>query len=145
MRKDQFVTNDHAERFEVERLIYRFFLSLDERRYGDVAVLMAPDGVWHRQGRELRGPGDVMEALKLRPGGATTRHLITNVIVDITDVGQAEATFYLAVFFYGADVPPKLPVPIELPRHVSIFSARFTRANADWRVSHMSEVPTFAK
>lgn len=137
--------NDHADRLDIERTIYRFFLFLDERRYGDIAALMASDGVWHRQGKALRGPGDVMEALKLRPAGATTRHLITNVIVDVTGETSADATFYLAVFFHGADAPPTLPVAIELPRHISIFNAKFTRDTAGWRVAQMSEIPTFAR
>ena len=138
-------TSDHADRLDIERLIYRFFLFLDERRYADLSGLMAPDGVWHRQGKVLRGPGDVMDALKLRPGGATTRHLITNVVVDVTDSARAEATFYLAVFFHGADVPPKLPVPIELPRHISIFNAKLARGASGWSVADLSEIPTFAK
>jgi len=136
---------DHADRLDIERLISRFFLFLDERRYGDLSALMSPDGVWHRQGKALRGPGDVTEAMKSRPGGATTRHLVTNFVIDVTDSTHAEATFYLAVFFHGADTPPKLPVPLELPRHISIFSAKFVRGASGWKVADLSEIPTFAK
>lgn len=136
---------DHTDRLDLERLIYRFFFFLDERRYGDLAALMAPDGVWHRQGKALRGSDQVMEALKKRPAGATTRHLITNVVIDVIDRTHAEATYYLAVFFHAADTPPKLPVPIELPRHISIFREKFVRTEAGWRVSDMSEIPTFAR
>jgi hypothetical protein len=136
---------EHADRLDIERLIYRFFLHLDERRYADLCALMAPRGVWHRQGKALQGPDEVLDALKLRPAGATTRHLITNVIVDITGAASAEATHYLAVFFHGADTPPSLPVRIELPRHISIFSEKFVRTADGWRVAEMSEIPTFAK
>jgi SnoaL-like domain len=137
---------DYADRLDLERTIYRFFLYLDERRYDDLCALMAPNGVWYRQGKALRGPVEVLEALKLRPAGATTRHLITNVIVDMIDDTHAQATHYLAVFFHGAEKPPSLPVPIELPRHISIFREEFTRTTSDgWRVAAMSEIPTFAK
>jgi ketosteroid isomerase-like protein len=44
-------TTDHADRLDIERLIYRFFLFLDERSYDDLSALMAPDGVWHRRGK----------------------------------------------------------------------------------------------
>ncbi len=136
---------DHADRLDIERQIYRFFLYLDERRYDDLCALMAPRGVWHRQGKALQGPGEVLEALKLRPAGATTRHLITNVIVDMVDTTRAQVTHYLAVFFHGAEKPPSLPVPIELPRHISIFREEFVRTPDGWRVAEMSEIPTFAK
>jgi hypothetical protein len=96
-------------------------------------------------GKVLRGPNDVREALKLRPAGATTRHLITNVVIDVTNSTRAEATFYLGVFFHASDVPPKLPVPIELPRHISIFNASFARGASGWSVAELSEIPTFAK
>lgn len=139
------ITHDHADRLDIERLIYRFFLNLDERRYADLADLMAPDGVWHRQGKALKGPDQVLEALKLRPAGAVTRHLITNVVVDLVDDARGHATHYLAVFFHGAEKPPTLPVPLELPRHISIFRETFVKRTNGWRVAEMSEIPTFAR
>jgi hypothetical protein len=136
---------EYADRLDLERIIYRFFLFLDERCYEDLSTLMAPHGLWHRQGKALRGPGEVLEALKSRPAGATTRHLITNVVVDVIDNTHAQVTHYLAVFFHGAQEPPSLPVPIELPRHISIFREEFIRTSDGWRVAQMSEIPTFAK
>jgi hypothetical protein len=53
----------------------------------------------------MRGPPinvaaiEVLEALKFRPAGATTRHLITNVIVDVIDDTHTQATHYICAGF----------------------------------------------
>jgi hypothetical protein len=130
-------------RSSVEKLIYEFFYCLDERRYRQLADMFAPDGVWHRQGKELRGPGAVMDAMKQRPPGFTTRHLITNVMVDVDGADAASARFYMTVFVHEGAEAPKAAVPMAVPMHVSSFEQKFVKSNGQWLIGSLDGVATF--
>ena len=43
--------------------VIRFYAALDAGRMDEVAQAFASDGVWHRQGAQLRGPDAVSRAL----------------------------------------------------------------------------------
>lgn len=127
----------------IQRVIFDFFRHLDEREYEQLCALMAPDGVWMRSGERLTGPSDVMRAMKLRPVGFTTRHLITNIVVDITGAETAVATYYLTVFVHESAKAATGPVPISLPRHVSVFLQKFIRVDGAWKVAELSSSVAF--
>jgi len=71
-------------------LINRFFVAIDERNYKEAAGLFAPDGIWHRQGKTLRGPNEILGALEGRPAHLLTRHLITNFVPIVFRADEAE-------------------------------------------------------
>lgn len=128
---------------DVESVIFRFFLHLDEQEYDQLAQLMAPTGTWLRNGALLKGPEGVREAMRSRPAGFTTRHLITNVIVDVADDDHADATYYMTVFVHAGDAKPTGPVKMDVPMHVSVFRQRFMRAPEGWRIAELHGTATF--
>jgi hypothetical protein len=130
-------------RSKIENLIYEFFYCLDERRYRELSDMFAADGVWHRQGKELRGPDAVMDAMKQRPPGFTTRHLITNVMVDVDGPDAASARFYMTVFVHEGAEPPKAAVPMAVPMHVSSFEQKFVNRGGRWLIGGLNGVATF--
>ena len=134
---------DGSVQHQIERIIYLFFRYLDDQRYDDLAALFAPDGIWHRAGKALRGPKGVMEAMAHRPVGFTTRHLITNVVIDAADANEVIAFYYMTVFVHEGTERPKEPVPLQLPLHVSVFEQKFSRSAAGWLIQGLSGVPTF--
>ncbi len=136
-------TADATVAHDIQDLIYRFFLYLDEQNYDQLTKLMAPTGIWHRNGQALKGPEGVMEAMKTRPLGFTTRHLITNIMVNAADADHAAATFYMTVFAHTADVKPTGPVHIQLPVHVSIYREKFVRTPQGWRIAELEGTATF--
>ena len=78
-----------------------FFYFLDNRRYADVAALMAPDGVWVRQGAELKGGDAIMSALEARPATRTTCHIVSNIRVEVSKQPgkrHARVLFYLTAY-----------------------------------------------
>jgi hypothetical protein len=118
-------------------------LHLDEREYDKLAGLMAPAGTWLRNGVLLTGPEGVREAMRSRPPGFTTRHLITNIIVRPTGAEKADATFYMTVFVHSGDAPPAGPVPIDLPVHLSVFQQKSVLTPQGWRIAELSGTATF--
>ena len=128
---------------EIEQMILRFFLHLDEQEYDQLATLMAPSGTWLRNNVLLKGPGGVREAMRARPVGFTTRHLITNMAIDVVDDDHADATYYLTVFAHSGDVKPTGPLKMEHPVHVSIVRQAVARTGDGWRVAALSAEATF--
>jgi limonene-1,2-epoxide hydrolase len=93
--------------------VMRFYAALDTGDIDGVAALMAADGVWHRQGKALRGPAEVLAALRERPPGRVTAHLVNNLVIDLDASGQqATARYMLLVFRHDRAQPGDGPVPI---------------------------------
>lgn len=133
-----------AER-DVERVIIGFFFHLDERRYAELAALFASDGVWNRQGETLRGPAMVLEAMHRRLAGTVTRHVVTNLLVDVSDAGEADASFYMTVFRHDGDRPATGPTAIELPYAVASCRGKLALAPEGWRFKALAATPTFRR
>jgi hypothetical protein len=128
---------------DIEQMIFRFFLHLDEQEYNQLSSLMAPTGTWLRNNVLLRGPGDVREAMRSRPVGFTTRHLITNIIVDLAGSDHADVTYYMTVFVHSGDEKPTAAVKMDVPMHVSIFRQKVVRMPDGWRIAELLGTPTF--
>ncbi|MCD0506283.1 nuclear transport factor 2 family protein [Bordetella petrii] len=122
-----------AAKAACEAVILAFFHALDTRRHEEVAALMAEDGIWHRQGKALRGPGDVLQALQARPAGRSTCHIITNVRLLQSDGRQASLGYFLTAYESVArdDGPGEV-------RLVAIRDCRDTlvRTPQGWRLSN---------
>ena len=114
--------------------IVRFFAALDEGRMDDVANAMGGDGVWHRQGKALRGPAEVSAALAARPAGRVTAHLVQNFRVDLDDERTARVRYL--VLTYRHDFPDTVAAsaPLGLPYSIAEYDDRMLRAGTAWLV-----------
>jgi SnoaL-like domain len=130
---------------EIERIIVRFFYYLDERLYENLAALMAADGVWTRQGERLHGPAMVLAALKERPPGLMTRHVISNILIDLPEPTRAEASFYMTVFRRDGELPVDGPAPMELPHVVALCRQKLSQGEQGWRIDALTATPTFRR
>lgn len=116
----------------------RFFHHLDRREYEHVAALMADGGVWNRGGTRLEGANAVLDALRARPSGLTTRHLLSNVVVDLLDGGAAARVSYELSVFTQDD--PAAPA-----RHATILTGedRLEHDGTAWRIRLKEARPLF--
>lgn len=78
-------------------VLVRMFAALDSNDYEGVVQFFGADGVWHRQGRILSGPGEIGRALEQRPPGMATAHLVSNVMAIGRTQPATEFAFYLTV------------------------------------------------
>jgi len=115
-----------------QQAIHRFYLALDGGDFDTVAACMAEQGVWHRQGRALRGPAEVRQALADRPAGRTTAHLVQNLVIDLDGPHRAAARYMTLVYRVDAAAVPTGPVPLPPPLSISLHRERLSRA-ADGR------------
>jgi hypothetical protein len=133
--EDSFVTEQNDAERASARTIFRFFEALDERRYQEVGALIAADGIWLRQGEELRGPTEVSTALAKRPKDLTTLHVVTNLLVDARASDAAQATFCAIVFAHEGETS-SIP-PLKGPKQIARYSATIIRQTSDWRFSSL--------
>jgi hypothetical protein len=98
--------NEH-ERQSIElrcaRVVLDFFERLDKRCHDDVSLMMARNGVWHRNGDRLVGRSMVLAALEQRPLNRATAHIVTNLRVDVLDETSAAARFLLTAYECALD------------------------------------------
>lgn len=125
-----------ARMLACQQAIHRFYASLDAGDFATVAAAMAPDGVWHRQGKALRGPGDVAQAMTDRRAGRVTAHLVQNLVVDLHDGETATARYNTLVFRHDGPAGAPPPAPIGLPLSIAAAQDRLRRdaASGAWLV-----------
>jgi len=93
--------------------VMRFYAALDAGNLAEVAGMMADEGVWHRQGKVLQGPAEVLSALRNRPAGRVTAHLVNNLVIDVSDdCKTATARYMLLVFRHDRDPGGTGPAPL---------------------------------
>jgi len=127
---------------EAQRTIHRFFHCLDGREYGGLVALVADDGVWMRQGKELRGPAAVAEALRTRPADFTTIHVVSNLLLD-GDEARLAGTFYATVFAHSGETPDG-PIAIALPNVVAIYDVALRRGGT-WLIERLASRRLFQR
>ena len=126
--------------------VIRFFRHLDENNYQALAALLHPQGVWHRQGAELRGEEEVISALAKRSPTRRIVHLLTNLVGDMLEDGVAGVTGYMLVVKHEAGAELTGPAPLEGIESIRIIRARVRDTEHGWRVERMaSDPPLFTK
>jgi hypothetical protein len=126
--------------------VARFFRALDERDYAVLARLLAEDGVWARQGAELRTEGDILAAMAGRSPTMRIHHLLTNLHTEPAGEDEAEVTGYMLVIRHDDGAPPRGPAPLHGIENVRTTRARLRRTPAGWRIVRLGgDAPSFAR
>jgi len=117
------------------QLTSRFYMALDLADFQSVSGAFLPHGVWHRQGKLLTGPIEVMAALSHRPKGRTTAHLVQNAVVELQGGDSATVRYMTLVYRHDAESLPTLPVPLEAPLSISMNEDGLQRdPDGRWRI-----------
>lgn len=115
----------------------RFFHHLDRAEYEALAGLLTESGVWLRSGQELAGPAMVLEKMRERPPGLTTRHLLSNIVVNLVGEREARVAYELTVYARPEGKPVRL---------ATILTGEDTleRTDAGWRIRLKRAHPLFS-
>lgn len=132
---------EETERLGIElacqRLAFQFCSLNDHRRYREYSELFTEDGEFARPGLEVRGRGAIRDALSQRPAHLETRHLCTNVIIDVT--GRDRATGTGTQLYFAHDTTAKAtqtPLVID-------FVDTYVRTPDGWRIATRRVTPAF--
>ncbi len=127
-----------SEAFEASQTLSRFFRCLDENNFPGLVALMAPGGVWHRQGEQLSGEASIMAAMGKRPPHRRVHHLLSNLIADVSG-NEATVTAYMFVVRHDGAVQG--PAPLTGLESVRTLRVRMTRTAAGWRIQDLGGDP----
>jgi hypothetical protein len=127
------------------RAVISHWAALDAMNYAAVAEGFAADGVWHRQGKELKGPGMVSAAMAERPKGARTRHIVTNVLATVKSESEVAIDFYMTVFSHNGEADAPLPAPMNVPNSVGLAHATVRRDSGQWKIVSLRSAATFQR
>lgn len=121
--------------------LIRFFRALDDRDEATLVRLLAPGGVWHRQGAELRSEADIRAAMAARSPTMRIHHLLTNVFAEAHGADEAEVTAYMLVVRHNSKTPPTGPSPLSGVENIRTMRARMRRTADGWRILRLSGDP----
>jgi ketosteroid isomerase-like protein len=128
-----------AETASIERactaLSIAYARAVDFRDY-DAFVLLFTEDATLDVGRPLHGREAIRESLRRRPDELRSRHVITNVFIDVLSPDSARGISYLTLYrHHGEESVRRGPVPLQGPAAVGHYEDRFTRTNAGWLFS----------
>ena len=115
---------------DCQQAVHYFYLSLDACDFKAVANLIASDGIWYRQGKELKGPTEVLQALNERPKGRVTAHMVQNLVVNVCNENQASASYMCLVYRCDLKQPSTDPAPMQ-PLSILRYEDTFVRAHSE--------------
>ncbi len=124
---------------ECARLVLASLRAFDERDWPRYASFFTADGVFIRAnapGEPLIGRDAICAALAQRPASRLTRHLCTNLDIEVLDAGQARGFCYLLLYAGDASLP-ETPAgrPADSIQRVGEYRDTFVRTEEGWRIS----------
>src|ERR1700761_8257223 len=128
------------ERLEAEsacqRLVYEYLRALDSNDWDGLANCFVERGVLARpmQPEQLiEGRDAIRASMQARPKGLMTRHLATNVMIDVTSGNSATGVTTLVMIGCTPAENAKPPFGSDGPLYFGEFRDRFAREAGQWK------------
>jgi hypothetical protein len=122
-----------------EQVLMRSIRTFDERNWRGFADTFATDGVFVRANQPnqpLVGREAILAALQARPADRLTRHLCTNVQIEVLDSDHAKGLCYLYLFSAAATPPEKaIGGPADPLQRIGEYADEYVRTPQGWRIS----------
>jgi hypothetical protein len=124
--------------------ITRFLCALDRGDNSEAASLMAEDGSLALPTGEIVGAA-VQRAL-LERAGYVSRHVITNVLMNVVDENLVECRAYVATYSVSPepDDSPPWPMP-SAPAAIGNWTIRLAKSASGWRISRIVNEVVFGE
>ncbi len=135
--------NQLQDEADCTRLCIDFAHHIDTRSYEPVLDLFTDDGKFDRLGTVFSGRDEIRRFLESRPTDVVTRHLCTNIRINMQSPDEATGTCYVLFFSGKAGTDAKLPIPPSAPGVVEYHDA-YSRTAAGWRIRERRIRPVFA-
>ena len=113
-------------------------VTLSDRGSADEALAyFVADGVWVRGGKPMAGHPQLLAYFNDRTPGMLTRHLVSNMMIDVIDDRTATGlSYYTAYVHDSGPAALTLPAPLGIPFSVGEWHDRFRLTDNGWRIVH---------
>ena len=129
------MTDDQIDaiRRACEELSIAYARAVDFRDYDYFVTLFSDDGVLDT-GKPLAGRAAIREALAHRPDELRSRHVITNVFIDVLNEQEARGISYLTLYRHvGQESLKSEPIAFDGPAGVGHYEDRFMKTAEGWK------------
>lgn len=130
------------------KLINRFAILNDAMRYDELAELFTVDGSFARPtdpDNFVNGRDNILQAFKARPTDRITRHVITNIDVEVLDENSAHSVCYAVLYTGNTDnKAEKFGIQANPTQFIGEFHDEFTRTGDGWKIQRRSGNITFS-
>jgi hypothetical protein len=122
---------------ECERLTYRYCEAVDFGHAARLADVFAVAGVFDNGDLHLVGRDQIRRVFAERQlvRQLRTRHVCTNIHVDVTGPADATGVVYLTLYRRRGPEDRSVPVPETSPAVVGSYHDRYVRADEGWRIT----------
>lgn len=115
-------------------LTIEYARSIDFRDYDNIANIFTDNAVLFI-GQKLEGLDAIQTAIKQRPDELRSRHVITNVFINVVDERTARGICYLTLYRHeGPESLQRGAVELKGPAAVGHYEDVFVRTNKGWRI-----------
>jgi hypothetical protein len=118
------------------RLMNRFNWAVDAMDYDQVVSLFVPDCVFSRADKSFHGHAGLRQSLNNRPADRVTRHVESNIVIDIADAEHASGKGYCVVYGHRGALSAEGEAPLGVPDSLILHEAKFVRRPEGWRIAH---------
>ena len=132
---------DDLSSAEAVHTVTRMYRRLDDRDYKGIAALMAPGGVWHRQGAALVSEPEILAAMARRSPTLMIHHLLSNLFADIAADGTAMVIGYMQVVRYDSGRKVTGEAPLSGVENIRTIRVKLTPTEAGWRILSANSDP----
>ncbi len=131
----------------IHKLMTEYTRFVDFGEAGAIAELFTDDGVWDGPGVRMAGKDEVRRFFGERAAVTrrTSRHVITNIAIELTGPDTAVALSYLINYRHDSGGEVVLPVPAGHPKYVGEYHDRFLRTADGWRFAERVFTNTFLR
>lgn len=127
---------------ECEQLSVAYARYLDFRDYDQFVDLFTPEGHLDAGG-PIDGRENIRLAMSKRSDKLRSRHILTNIHIDVIDENTATGISYLSLFrHWGPESLEDEPIEFDAPAAVGHYSDRFERTDKGFRFA--SRILSFA-
>jgi ketosteroid isomerase-like protein len=126
-------TNEREIRADCEALSIAYARAVDFRDYDTFASLFTEDGVLD-VGQPLEGRDAIRTAMSRRPDELRSRHILTNIFIDVVSTTEARGISYLTLYRHvGAESLKREPIPFDGPAAVGHYEDRYVLTDDGWK------------
>ena len=129
---------------ECERLIAQYCHYVDHGEAARIADLFSEDGRWWNVAASWDGQQAIREGFQRRQdnAGRMSRHVCTNVLVDVISDTEATAVTYMSLYFHDGE-PGRDSSPTDCLQKLGEYRDRFVKTEDGWRFARREMTANF--
>ena len=143
------MTRDEEREIEwdCQKVWSQYYHYVDHHEFEKAVKLFTEDVIWDLMGINLEGQEELLQALYSALGNDTTRHVLTNVVVNVVDKNHAEARAYNTIYYSREGRREDMDVPFQFkgPHRLVDHNARLRRVGDEWQISARSGAGVFRR